>query len=574
MNVLVRLLRETAAQRRIPPHVVDFAAQHLRQAGRRLRRLVQRARQAPEQAVVRRSAAAAGAPLVVHTDGTWQAAVDFRFSDVRRVTQDTLAAVCRLLEVADIAYFVRDATSAGVSVIGVHDRDRGLVWNALTAADYDSLLYARAVTGDRAVALWRGGHVFGELARSERVLVYRNHRVSDAHVVGASHGCVIEFWQRAGDNLRPPAGATPGRLVLSDLSSAEVVVGGRPYPTLLGLADHRSLLAPTMPIDAVYTWVDDTDPRWRRSLDRVLTSGRPPLHPEAVNPSRFRNRDELRYSLRSLSLYADFVRRVFIVTDGQVPTWLDTDRSDVTIIDHSELLDPAHLPTFNSHAIESRLHHIDGLSEHYLYLNDDFMFGRQVTAGTFFTANGLAKMFPDELAPIPSGPPTTDDRPVDSASKNVRDLMRRHLGMHVRCKMQHVPYPQRRSVLAEMERRFPEEFERTAASRFRQPTDVNIPSCFTHYYAFATGRSVPGDIEAEYINVGFRWSSLQMRRLLDQRDRDAFCLNETDLQPAQAASVDRAVQQFLSAYLPVRSRWERPSDQVSSRKYEAMSVNP
>jgi hypothetical protein len=574
MSVLVRLLRETAVQRRIPPHVLDFVAQHVRHLGRSLVRLTRRACQSLAPVVVRRHVA--GVPdtvRMVHTGGTWQAAVDFPFATVRQVAQDTLATVCGLLESADVAYFVRDVGSVGATVIGVHEADRRRVWNALAAAAPCNLLYIRGVADDDAVALWRGAKIDGELARSERVLMYRNYRITDAYVIGASNGCIIEFWHRAGHDLRPPAGARAGRLVLSDRAPTRLVVGDQSYPTLLGVAGHRRLSASTPPIDAVYTWVDDTDPRWRRSFDRALAAESRPLHAEAANPSRFHCRDELRYSLRSLSLYADFVRHIYLVTDQQVPEWLRTDHPQITVVDHREIFGPdAALPTFNSHAIESRLHHIEGLSEHYLYMNDDFLFGREVNASTFFTTNGLARLFPDELAPIPSGPPTLDDRPVDSASKNVRELMSR-LGVYVDCKIRHVPYPQRRSVLIEMEQRFPEEFERTTASRFRRPTDINIPSCFAQYYAFATERAVLGDIDAEYVNVNSRWSGLQMRRLLDHRDRDAFCLNETQLPQAQVAAVDRAVRQFLEAYLPVPSPWERPADHSPSGN-PAMSVDP
>ena len=563
MPVIARVLREALAQRRLPPHLVAYARQRAAEIKRGLRRRARHARGVRRRLVLQRALPAAGGPAgtppahVEQVDGAWQAATDLRFASVRAVAEDNLAAVARLLDAAGVRWFVRDAAAPGPIVVGVDDIARRRVWEALAAAASDSYLYARALPGRGATPLWHSARVTGALARADRVLVYRNHRAGPGYVLGAEHGCVVEFWRRAGHNLRPPPGAAPGRFVPAETAPAEVTVGGRRYPTLSVFADHSALAAPDVPVDVVYTWVDDRDPAWRARLRAERERAGRPLHPQAANASRYRNRDELRYSLRALALYAGFVRRVFVVTAGQVPSWLDVDHPDITIVDHEQILDAVHLPTFNSHAIEARLHRIDGLSEQYLYLNDDFVLGREVGAATFFTANGLARFFPDPEAPIPAGPAADDDRPVDSASKNVRDLLRTHLGVRVGRKMLHAPYPQLRSVLFEMEKRFPDEFARTVASRFRSPTDLNVASCFAPYYAFATGRAVPGELSAEYVNIASRWAGLQMRRLLECRDRDAFCLNETDLRAERRAAVDAAVDEFLSAYLPVASPWER-----------------
>ncbi|PSN30812.1 hypothetical protein C0J52_26045 [Blattella germanica] len=108
------------------------------------------------------------------------------------------------------------------------------------------------------------------------------------------------------------------------------------------------------------------------------------------SPSRFEDKEELRYSLRSLERYAPWVRHVYLVTNGQIPYWLDLENPRLTIITH-EMIFPerSHLPTFSSPAIESHLHRIPGLSKQFLYLNDDVMFGKEVWPDDFITnANG------------------------------------------------------------------------------------------------------------------------------------------------------------------------------------------
>ncbi len=547
-----RLLRDALAQRRIPRHVVT----HLRQrAGQRLAELWDSARKHSS----RPRSTASGSAARVWIAGSWQAAVDLRFAAARDVAEDNLAIVARALQASGVPFFVRDATPPGRIIVGVREDQKDGALAALSAATqaWGSYLEPADDGRPRADRLWQAAR---RRSRHDRWLVYRNHRLSDDWAFGASHACLVEFWRRTGDHFDPPAGSPPGRVSAHDVGVRDIAVGTRRYPSLATFADHRALRDTPFPIDVVYTWVDDSDPAWieRQIATRNAEAGRD-MHPRAANASRYRNRDELRFSLRSLELFAPFVRRVFIVTAGQVPTWLDLERPDVQVVDHGEILEQAHLPTFNSHAIEARLHRIDGLAEHYLYFNDDVFLGREVAPTTFFTPNGLQRLFPDELAPIPPGSRGGTEEPVDSAAINARELLRQHLGIAVGRKLHHAPFPQRRSVLAEMEKRFPDVFERTAASRFRHPADVNVASLLSHYYAFATERAVPGHIECTYVNIDSRRAPLQLARLLDRRDQDAFCLNETSVSAHRVAATTNDVDRFLRRYFPVPSRFELPT---------------
>src|SRR5690606_37311940 len=145
------------------------------------------------------------------------------------------------------------------------------------------------------------------------------------------------------------------------------------------------------PVDAVYTWVDSTDPAWKASRIEWAKRQDPKLNSSA-NEERYINREELRYSLRSLWLYAPFIRNVYIVTAGHYPAWLNRYNSKIHVIRHIDIFpDPTVLPTFNSHAIEACLHRIPGLAERFLYFNDDVFLGREVTITTFYTKSGLIK---------------------------------------------------------------------------------------------------------------------------------------------------------------------------------------
>ena len=153
------------------------------------------------------------------------------------------------------------------------------------------------------------------------------------------------------------------------------------YRDNIGYASYASVLCFPQ-IDAVYTWVNGSDPIWHAEMQYYKNKHRKQLSlaenetDSSSSQNRFRDNDELRYSLRSLDINAPWIHHIFIVTNGQVPSWLDTSNPRVSIVTHEEIFkDKDALPTFSSPAIELNLHHIEGLSEYFLYFNDDVFLG-------------------------------------------------------------------------------------------------------------------------------------------------------------------------------------------------------
>lgn len=141
-----------------------------------------------------------------------------------------------------------------------------------------------------------------------------------------------------------------------------------------------------MDIDIVYLWVDGNDPVWRAKRDAFMgiTDESSPI----TCKGRHANNDELKYSLRALEMYAPWIRKIFIVTDGQTPNWLNTSNSRVEIIDLTEIMPTECLPCYNSSLIEKFLHNIPDLAEHFLYANDDMFVNKNVSISDFFTPEG------------------------------------------------------------------------------------------------------------------------------------------------------------------------------------------
>lgn len=142
-----------------------------------------------------------------------------------------------------------------------------------------------------------------------------------------------------------------------------------------------------MDIDLVYLWVNGNDPQWLAKRNACIGKTE---EKSAVNcDGRYADNDELKYSLRSIEKYAPWLRRIFIVTDNQVPVWLDTSNARVRIVDHKEIMPDVCLPCFNSAVIEHFLYKIPGLAEHFIYANDDMFINKPVTPETFFGKDGL-----------------------------------------------------------------------------------------------------------------------------------------------------------------------------------------
>lgn len=376
----------------------------------------------------------------------------------------------------------------------------------------------------------------------------------------------IELWQELSSNVQRADGGLHLHGTLRRRNSDHGLAVDYMEPTTWNSAlknnSRLALPAPHLrelrePVDIVYTWVDGSDPEWRARMTDVrdrLDLGT--TESSSVSDSRFTSREELRFSLRSLEYYASWARQIFIVTDQQIPEWLNTDHPKVTVVDHREIFsDTEVLPVFNSHAIESQLHHIPGLAEHYLYLNDDCFFLRPTDPELFFTANGLSKHF-RSIVPIDIDQWAPRDLPIISAAKNGRDYISDKYGRTVTHRFKHTPHAQLRSVLETMECEEPELFARVASSPFRSPEDVSIPSSLHHFDAFARGRSLEGQIGYQFVDLSEDDLELRLLRVARRTDLDVFCLNETTLREESEESVDNLVARFLNDRFPVPSSFE------------------
>lgn len=140
-------------------------------------------------------------------------------------------------------------------------------------------------------------------------------------------------------------------------------------------------------IDLVYLWCDGNDATFRKRKDGLKKSLNLNLPEDNAGDIRYVQNNELLYSLRSVSANLPWINHIYIVTDGQTPAWLKANNK-ISIVDHKEIIPNELLPTFNAYVIETYLHKIPNLSDHFIYANDDMFFLEKLTPYDFFDASG------------------------------------------------------------------------------------------------------------------------------------------------------------------------------------------
>ncbi len=175
-------------------------------------------------------------------------------------------------------------------------------------------------------------------------------------------------------------------------------------------------------IDIVITWVDGNDPEWlkERKLYEIKENG---ADGSGKGEVRFRDWDNLRYVFRGIERFMPWVHKVYFVTWGHLPKWLNTDEEKLVIVKHSDFIPEKYLPTFNSNTIDLNLFRIKGLEEQYIYFNDDMFVIKPVRPEDFFV-NGR----PKDMACISPQPIVRDS--IRNIELNNLEIINDHFSIH------------------------------------------------------------------------------------------------------------------------------------------------
>jgi hypothetical protein len=320
-------------------------------------------------------------------------------------------------------------------------------------------------------------------------------------------------------------------------------------------------------VDIVYLWVDGSDAAWRskrRAAQQQLDAHqRQQIAAHGDVEGRFRDNDELRYSLRALDRFFPDHGHVYIVTDGQVPAWLHA-HPQLSIVDHRDLIPTQALPTFDSSHIESYIHRIPGLSERYFYFNDDVFFGSPVDLNDWFWDDGVYAGWSGE-PPVSAGPMQRHSGALENACRLSIAWLDAHPSSHTQPHYRHTyqtfshsPRAMRKSMLFALEALAPELFSRVRSTVFRAWDKPTIVSDFVMRWALAHGCAKMRDYAHVYVSTGEAPHASGIDRVIHGfGDLHFFCLNDTlDNAPADDIRM-RALKETLQGLFGSESRYER-----------------
>jgi hypothetical protein len=291
------------------------------------------------------------------------------------------------------------------------------------------------------------------------------------------------------------------------------------------------------PVDIVYLWVSGDDPNWRTKraeAERKLCGHKRGAMAVYGNvEGRFRDNDELRYSLRALERFFPQHGHIYLVTDDQTPEWLEAS-DQITVVDHRDLIPAQALPTFDSGNIESYIHRIPNLSERFFYFNDDVFFGAPVDLSHWFWPGGIYVGWSDE--PLVTDEPMREDA---TALENACRLSHQWLNQKADFKpvatyeptfrtFAHSPRPMRRSALLALEDLAPDLFTRVRSTTFRTWDKPTIVSDFVMRWALACGTAKIRDFSHVHVSTGDTNEKAELDTLQDSVGSvDFFCINDT-----------------------------------------------
>ncbi|RKR73851.1 stealth conserved region 3 domain-containing protein [Frondihabitans australicus] len=372
---------------------------------------------------------------------------------------------------------------------------------------------------------------------------------------GASLAVQIEFWITTDREVLVPVENALMRRTLprSEAVRVDIERYGMHWQTLEHMFDDHATDI-TFDIDMVFSWVDGNSVEYQRARAAQAKSHVVGEGDDAA--ARFRQIDELKYALRSVYMFAPWVRNIYIATDSPAPAWL-ADHPRVRIVRSEEFFaDPSVLPTHNSQAVESQLHHIDGLSEHFLYSNDDMFFGRPISPGMFFSPGSVTK-FIEANTRIGLGLNSAERSGFENAARVNRALLQQRFGRVTTRHLEHTAAPLRRSVMTEMEHEFADEFQATAGSPFRAASNISVTNSLYHYYALMTGRAIVQEkAKVLYVDTTMVSGLAQLSELVKKRSYDFFCLNDGSFPEVTDEERTTVVTDFLERYFPFKAPWE------------------
>lgn len=325
-------------------------------------------------------------------------------------------------------------------------------------------------------------------------------------------------------------------------------------------------------IDFIILWVDGSDEIWLKEKKKY----KPDLE---VSDSiiRFRDWDNLKYWFRGVEKFAPWVNKIYFVTYGHLPKFLNTEHEKLVIVNHKEIINEKYLPTYNSNVIDLNLLNIKGLEEQFVYFNDDTFIINKVRPTDFFR-DGLPL---EEYAEIPVVPYKTiypysmfNNAFIINNHYNKRDVYKKNLFKFYNIKYginnfrtllvspyknftgfysSHLPISFLKSYYEKLWEIEKDECEKTSQNKFR--TKEDITSYLVREMQMLEGKFFPRSNKfGKYMIVSNNNSNIL--KALEKQKYKVVCINDQD----EDIDFEKAKQEINSCFeklLPDKSSFEK-----------------
>jgi hypothetical protein len=347
-------------------------------------------------------------------------------------------------------------------------------------------------------------------------------------------------------------------------------------------------------IDFVIPWVDGNDPIWKKEFTQYS-----PTNKTLNTASRFKDWNNLQYIFRAFEEFTPWVNKIFFITYGHLPSWLNVNHPKLVIIKHSDYIPQEYLPTFSSHPIELNLHRIKNLSEHFVYFNDDLFILEKLNPREFFIDN-----LPVDIAILD----TLHDGLIGHIVLNDIDIINKNFNRHVNPMLSkkkivlnnlskwfhpsyglqslqtlfllrwkghtgfisnHHPQPYLKSVFQEVWSKEFDRLEQTSSSKFRDNQDVN--QYLFRYWQLVTASFSPGNFrefatkrkQSEVRELG---DALNVAKDIDSKKYKMYCINDAtakgrytkeDINDENFEKSKQIIKNALNKVLPNKSDFEK-----------------
>ncbi len=293
-------------------------------------------------------------------------------------------------------------------------------------------------------------------------------------------------------------------------------------------------------MDAVITYVNGLDPIWQQQYAKATN--------QPILEKRYRDWGFLPYQLRGIEVFMPFIDNVYLVvsTESQIPAWVN--RENLHIVLHKDIIPAEFLPTFNSTTIELFLHNIEGLSEQFIYFNDDMFPVAHLDSTTFFRQGNIVMGFKKHYLAWDLYKQQT--KQSDRFARKVAGIVRGMIGF---IRPQHICTPMLRSANIHV-------FDTLKEELFLHITPLRRKDNLNQYlypdYLYYTGRAINSPIPTKHCSMAV-YSADGIAKHIMYPKKEMICINDVSMSEKKQQTMQAILLAAFQQRLPKKSRFEK-----------------